>query len=1227
MSLHKSLAFALSSMFVCGLNAAEVALDSSTANLGSATGGDTIKVAEGVATWGRGTENAAGIKFSGGILTLDLSEAALDQDTLFHINFGGSRGLRAEDNDSSFNVTGATAIKFGCDWANMSSNFPQLDTPVTFEGSVEGGTVHLVGYATLGDRFKGNLDFSQATRVAYWYDPLDGSSYTVSDYDRVFLTPLSSTATLTIPSGRTAVFYPAQHQSSNHNSAQAIAGTYSLPIVIEEGGTLDVKGDKGTRVTGALSGAGTIESTFSSREYPAVIAGDVTAFTGTYRATAENGTSYATIALTNESAATVPLMIELGTNNWFKLGAVGDGTTSMNGGAMTTATIASLTGIGTQSTLALARSLKTVSIDSISQAANIRSYSLPTARVEVVVGTIESGAYVRFYGRLDARINKLGSGVKVELFDYNVSGTRQSLTIADDAGALEELVVNDVIVAALNGGTINRISGAGRLEVTGPLTVRSVSRDIQLVVLDGGSVTYANDEEDSALNDLPALWLDASATETFDYYLENVASFTNGYKYLRRWNDRRATQTELFGLNPRGEGYVRCYPYVVTSGLNGRDYVSFGGNRFTLGNALYSQVNTSTGEATSSARAAETESRRLPFNKEIMVYDAIFVFGSQYGGGKTLLGGYAPSTAETKGFADATEQSLFSTDKTATAPLVRGGSSEAAWRNPETPILKSSIPSVQVDGSAVDATTTGLNGGWQILSFSVEEPIAVRSLGLEALTSSGHAVGGQNYAEILLYTNKLTHAQRRSVEIYLAQKWGVQHQSVGLKEVLTSPDVNAFLAGGLVRLGGTGNYSAVLDTTIAGYADGELTLSEGVKVTLADESFPYEEEDLPTDGLVARFDPEADEDIVLASVGDLVKVSGMYSRGSDHTTTNLMLYGYKGSRERRPNVVVGPRGTAPSRRWIDYTFEGGAKMGTDLRLTRNSLDMGASGNNGYNAAVGAEFKSVFIVSDSTRGGGTLLNSAKEDRKTFVERIDNGLDFASPIWPAGSAASVRENSSTWVNGVAVDGTTDGLSGAPEVVSATFENTIKAGFYGYYGGTSINRSYSILGEVLFYSDALSDEVRGGIESFLMKKWLARLPEGYSDFRQMTVKGAGVLSATHPAALPQFDPDFTGAVEITGADLTFTFDSVARCITEAVELNVPVSLPESGTIRITGALRSGRYPLITATSIDGINPKLWTVETEVGRKTRLQIIQNDEGSFSLSVMGSDGFMLIVR
>ena len=83
-----------------------------------------------------------------------------------------------------------------------------------------------------------------------------------------------------------------------------------------------------------------------------------------------------------------------------------------------------------------------------------------------------------------------------------------------------------------------------------------------------------------------------------------------------------------------------------------------------------------------------------------------------------------------------------------------------------------------VNGVAVNPNTTGLSGGYQLVTALTTGEVTVNGLAKDMRTTltGGHAdgakrSGGQRLAEVLIYDRVLTEEERQTVEVYLMRKW------------------------------------------------------------------------------------------------------------------------------------------------------------------------------------------------------------------------------------------------------------------------------------------------------------------------------------------------------------------------------------------------------------------------------------------------------------------------
>ena len=712
----------------------------------------------------------------------------------------------------------------------------------------------------------------------------------------------------------------------------------------------------------------------------------------------------------------------------------------------------------------------------------------------------------------------------------------------------------------------------------------------------GGSVTLRGD----AWRDKVALWLDASEAWTLEAARNKsgaVQTINDGgtTALITRWRDRRPEQTEWIGFNCRGVGtdtgvYNGVYPYVISNGCNGLTYVTCG-NLANFGRRM-PFIKVVNGEEMITVNGNGVGNGLENDSYYLDVKYVIMAFGSQRGGGNAVAGRLVRATTGTS--------------------VAAGTGIFAANR------------STRLDGAEVDPTATGFNAGWQILSFAPNSGEKVAGLGLGAGSGTyGSYYGGQNYAEVLVFTNKPTACEFATVEKYLANKWGISTYATSDAESETRlfGDGTATVSSGTVRLGGE--------------FSGTMTVAEGATLQLTDTATAPTN---PVSGMTGWYDPDRTDKWTSTAAtvnGESIKrVDTLYNLGAgqDGKTFNLI------AASRGPRIMRDTRGWGSARYWCDYHKDHTGGTGNTLRMN-DSTD---------GTANSLATRTGFMVLDTSEGGGTpfLDTSVYSFNGTInsqyvmarvpsspIFRTQTGYDKGSYPFSPAEDAYVVTNSPAFLDGAAVNSGKHTYNARPELLSFTFSKDIPIRCVGSWQQESAYASSIGLrhGEIILYPTALSDADRKATEAYLMKKWLGKTPVGYGDPSQMTVSGAGTVTTANGVLRPKTSAAFAGTLSVPGDSLTFSIDTTAETpVADAILMpNGTLVTADDLTIDVVFSKRpaAGVYTLVTAGSWNATTVTMGHATGAISAK-RASLLQLRRSANALLLEVKDvGFILSVR
>ena len=678
------------------------------------------------------------------------------------------------------------------------------------------------------------------------------------------------------------------------------------------------------------------------------------------------------------------------------------------------------------------------------------------------------------------------------------------------------------------------------------------------VRMEGGSVSVSRGEPD--WQSKVVFWMDPSDMDSVvSTNTRDLSSIT--YPVISQLNDKRESQTDI--KLKYYSSTVSTWPTLVTNGVNGLSYLSCdtGGNR------------------------------RLWFgNSGVASKYAIMVFGSQMGGGQGIIGNISGYYA-------------------------RGGELSQSITK-DSPIFASNI-TTYVNGELVNAKTRALSGGWEIISFDTSAAV-VHGFGFNGNAGTSSNAKGQNYGEVLLFSETPTEEERIAAERYLAEKWGMGND---YNDVFGAPEL---------RIDGNGSVALNADVSLSGSFAGTLDLN-GYSIILSNEPLPPGEDAVSSAGLLAWFDPEL-SDTVDVNNG---KVNFLYDRRGKNDGAPVL----NGS-GRTPLLVNSPRGLGSSRNWIDYSpanfydeiTKEGAQRGNYGRLMRlNRYPTLDSKTVPLDNA-----RTVFVVQDSVKGGGTPFLSGVNGGGDLGIRLtqwpDMQPDPGTPVWSSAASAIFTEGTvggTTYLDGREIDGAVEGFQGRPELLTAVGNRDFTLGVFAYYKylqdfPDKVDAG-EILGEIIVYDSVLGDDVRKQIEAYLMWKWLGVARDGYSVATNMTLTGNGSVTVASKSQMPKFGTAFTGAAAFEENVFDFTVNGDGS-VSGVIDMGAAaISFPTECTANVSFAdgMKTGTYTLVQGDSI--ASGTSWTLNIRNGGSRIATIVQND-GTVVLEVRGL-GTVVTVR
>lgn len=337
-------------------------------------------------------------------------------------------------------------------------------------------------------------------------------------------------------------------------------------------------------------------------------------------------------------------------------------------------------------------------------------------------------------------------------------------------------------------------AGSVRMVLGGRISLsRALPTTVEGVELAEGCLWTPTPAEESDWESKVSFWLDATAAESI-VFASQYAKFRDSTKagptnffrsghldgspLVYTWGDRRGESVSPYFLrNQRVGQFVDDF---VSYGMSMLPALSTG----TVCESGLRYIDLATSMSTACV-VTNNPAHTAMFETGLRAAYAIVVFGSQNGGGGALFGN--PS-----------------------GKFARDGFGNTAAKAQSYCIATNSFETF-VNGTPVDPSTVGFDGGWQIISMCTDSE-EVTGLGFPKEYTANR--GYVNYAEVLFFSEELSERERLRVEKYLSDKW-----KIGISHAGPAPIAQQ------LTLSGAGGLTLSADTFVGGTFSGRVDLN------------------------------------------------------------------------------------------------------------------------------------------------------------------------------------------------------------------------------------------------------------------------------------------------------------------------------------------------------------------------------------------------------------------
>ncbi len=846
-----------------------------------------------------------------------------------------------------------------------------------------------------------------------------------------------------------------------------------------------------------------------------------------------------------------------------------------------------------------------------------------TTRITVTNGIDAAiGLVTNFYNT----IVKDGAGSLELGLTNNVAKNTGKIVVAEGSVVLPE--GSWVKTVAISNGASLKIDGTFEPETfisepgakicgNGTLVLPDVSYMSDLVFEDDAKVKFKTNTGDGFVRNvpeyrvvgIPAFWVDASQVSTMTFKDDDGVN-------IARVNDVRKTSEDdgyLFATNHT------LYPTLAKNGDGSANNIDFGARNASA--TMIEQV------------------RDLFWSEPITNIWAIFMVQDTSRGGGQFLG----SSARLKAAAGRSTSDFVRDASTSWAgPVFHTGNSGTYQKALINGLFYcNGILRHPFSGYSYVGGSCGMNGGSDRYTPHVSEaypllPVAADCFAFDSGLANRN--GNKRVCEMIIYTNKLTQAERLAVCGYLMDKWlgcdvTCDVQTNLVKSVSLASDPPGFVVddGELLYAGnvsGSGRFAKSGNGTMyVDYLDGHsanVVVSEGV-LEVNSCSVPAAD-DIPSDGLLFRMDATRRDLMRTTEENGVERIERWFSAHDGNT------------------------------RWAKYAY-GGTDSSTNSAIYRANmlngnamLDFGTAFMKSVNKSIsGMQYnrvtiRSVFMVQNTSNGGAVLVGDTSTWSKGGIMRngwylgnatgggylLGDFSDWSNVLVMNGSGRfDVLEapgGSRTRLNGEWICPGTSGYSGGNDLLSFVSYLPITSDAYGYSNGYGVYCGGGMLGEYIAYSRGLSDRDALKVEAYLRKKWFNADTPGFTPAvaSNLTIAAGATLNISGGAPMT-VKGTFSGGGTVSGA-LALAADAVIEVpvapndTIQPVTISGTVDLSNGGTVRLVGDARRlrGDYTLVSCPSLTAASAGAWTVEFVGARDSACKYIAfATDGAFVLRVM----------